>query len=631
MVVGCRFMIDYFTAAAQGHIQSLILAAVLVIVGFQTMLIGLVADLIASSRSLIEETLLRVRELELAAGQEADVERLAGRPSAAGAERAWPSGPMRACLFGTYDRGHSANRLLVRALAGAGFAVEELHQPLWEATRHKDARYFGARSLVGLARGWAAAARRLALAWRQRRGEPPLVVVGFGGQLDVLLAHRICRPRVALVFAPLVSLTETLVEDRAVFPAGSVRARAVGGLDRVTLRAADLVLADTEVHAAYLRELGGPATRVAPWHFGVEPEFIVPVTAVVAPRRVLFTGRYLPLHGVETILAAAARLGDRAEVVLLGDGPERGRMEALAARLRAPVAWRDEVPLEALPRELASAAVVLGVFGAGRKAAMVVPNKVYQAAAVGRPLVTRDGPALREVLRPGSHCLACPPADAAALAAAVLRLLDDPVSAARLGAAARTHVLERFGAAAVAGAAGGRARGDARRADGGGVTRTAAVVVTWEGGLATERCVESLLTQTLRPEPVVVVDNASGDAEQASLEAGVGTRPGVRLLRLDENRHFAGGLNAGARAAFAAGADAVLLLNNDTVLAPDALALLRATLDATPGAGIAGPRVLDLQHPDARAVGRRAALAGAALRAAHAAPLPEARATGRMP
>ncbi len=357
---------------------------------------------------------------------------------------------MTACLFGTYDRGHSANRLLLRALGGAGFTVEELHEPVWERTRHKDAGYFGAGSLAALAGRWTAAARRLAAAWRRRTGPPPLVVVGFGGQLDVVLAARLCRPRAALIFAPLVSLSETLVEDRRVFAAGGVRARLVAALDRATFRAADLVLADTEAHAAYLRELGAPHDRVAAWHFGVEPEFVTPAAARPEPRRVLFYGRYLPLHGVETILAAAARLGPRADVLLVGGGPQRPRMEAAAARLGAGVTWRDEVPLGVLPGELAAAAVVLGVFGAGRKAAMVVPNKVYQAAAAGRPLVTRDGPALREVLEPGVHCLACPAGDADALAAAVLRLLDDSALAARLGAAARAHVLTRFGAAATA-------------------------------------------------------------------------------------------------------------------------------------------------------------------------------------
>jgi len=357
---------------------------------------------------------------------------------------------MTACLFGTYDREHSANRLLRRALADGGFGVEELHEALWEDTRYKGTRYFGGRSIAVLARRWTAAAGRLAGAWRRRGGAPPLVVVGFGGQLDVLLAARVCRPRAGLVFAPLVSLTETLVEDRAVFRAGGVRARLVTALDRAAWRAADLTLADTVAHADYFRGLGAPPERVAAWHFGVEPEFLTSTTRAPVPRRVLFYGRYLPLHGIDTIIAAAARLRERADVVLIGDGPERPRMQTLAARLGVAVTWRDEVPLAALPGELAAASVVLGVFGTGRKAAMVVPNKVYQAAAAGCALVTGDGPALREVLDPGVHCLACAPGDADALAAAVGRLLDDAPLAARLGAAARAHVLQHFGPVQVA-------------------------------------------------------------------------------------------------------------------------------------------------------------------------------------
>jgi glycosyltransferase involved in cell wall biosynthesis len=75
-LVGMRFVLDWLFEGGQGHVQSLVLASVLIIVGFQTMLIGLVADLMASSRSLVEDTLLRVRELELRLGREADVERL---------------------------------------------------------------------------------------------------------------------------------------------------------------------------------------------------------------------------------------------------------------------------------------------------------------------------------------------------------------------------------------------------------------------------------------------------------------------------------------------------------------------------------------------------------------------------
>jgi glycosyltransferase involved in cell wall biosynthesis len=351
---------------------------------------------------------------------------------------------MTACLFGTYDRGHSANRVLRLALAGAGWNVVECHEPLWERTPNKTAGYFRAPSLAALGARYAAAAVRLARRWRALGGPPPLVVTGFGGQLDILLARRLCRPRAGLLFAPLVSLTETLVVDRPLFSARGPGGRALGVLDQLTLRAADLVVADTAAHADYLVGLGAPAGRVAVWYLGAEPEFLPARRERPAGRRVLFYGRHLPLHGVETIVSAAARLGERAEFVLIGSGPERAHVETLAARLGARLRWRDEVPLATLPEELAGAAVVLGIFGASQKAAMVVPNKVYQAAMVGRPLVTRDGPALREVLRPDEHCLVCPPADPVALAAAVARLLDDPGLAERLGSAARSRMLARF-------------------------------------------------------------------------------------------------------------------------------------------------------------------------------------------
>jgi hypothetical protein len=76
-VIGARFLVDYFADGGAGHIQSLILAAVLLIVGFQTMLIGLVADLIGSSRALVEDALVRIREIELRIATDADDVQLA--------------------------------------------------------------------------------------------------------------------------------------------------------------------------------------------------------------------------------------------------------------------------------------------------------------------------------------------------------------------------------------------------------------------------------------------------------------------------------------------------------------------------------------------------------------------------
>ena len=65
LALGGRFLYYYFNGQGSGHLQSVVLAAVLLIVGFQVGLIGLVADLIAFNRKILEEVLYRVRHLEL--------------------------------------------------------------------------------------------------------------------------------------------------------------------------------------------------------------------------------------------------------------------------------------------------------------------------------------------------------------------------------------------------------------------------------------------------------------------------------------------------------------------------------------------------------------------------------------
>ena len=64
-VLGIRFLVYYLGGQGDGHVQSLILAAVLIIIGFQTFMIGLVADLIGFNRRILEETLYRIRRIEM--------------------------------------------------------------------------------------------------------------------------------------------------------------------------------------------------------------------------------------------------------------------------------------------------------------------------------------------------------------------------------------------------------------------------------------------------------------------------------------------------------------------------------------------------------------------------------------
>ncbi len=64
-LLGGRFLVFYLADQGNGHVQSLVLTSILLIVGFQVILIGLLADLIGANRKILEETLYRIRRLEM--------------------------------------------------------------------------------------------------------------------------------------------------------------------------------------------------------------------------------------------------------------------------------------------------------------------------------------------------------------------------------------------------------------------------------------------------------------------------------------------------------------------------------------------------------------------------------------
>jgi hypothetical protein len=70
--IGGRFLIFYFQGRGSGMVQSLILAAVFLIVGFVTFLIGLIADLVSFNRKILEEILIRLRRRDNSNPQPAD-------------------------------------------------------------------------------------------------------------------------------------------------------------------------------------------------------------------------------------------------------------------------------------------------------------------------------------------------------------------------------------------------------------------------------------------------------------------------------------------------------------------------------------------------------------------------------
>lgn len=247
-----------------------------------------------------------------------------------GASRVAPAAArLRVVLWGTYDIGKPRNRILIQGLRENGFDVIECHAPIWQGIEDKSQVRSRRRRLFHGLR-WLACYPRLLLRYL-RLPAHDLVLVGYLGQLDVLLIRPLTIERVFVGAEPL-----------AFYPPDAKR----------------------------------------------------PQRSAQRPYRVLFYGQFIPLHGME-VIAEAARLCEGQGILweVIGDGQEGERFRGmLQAHALTSLTWIPWVPYADLIEHIHAADLCLGIFGTSAKAGRVIPNKVFQVLAAGRALITAQSP-----------------------------------------------------------------------------------------------------------------------------------------------------------------------------------------------------------------------------------------------
>jgi glycosyltransferase involved in cell wall biosynthesis len=236
-------------------------------------------------------------------------------------------------------------------------------------------------------------------------------------------------------------------------PESTLFLRAYDAMNRFLVRRADRVVAVSPAVAAGLLKQGVDASRLATIGNGVDAtRFQLPrchwEDVPEGVQVVGIVGRLIREKGPYVLLEAAARIRQeipRTLFVFVGNGPERAELERTAAQLGLSNHVRFAGERSSMPEVYASFdAFALPSFSEG------MPMTVLEAMATGLPIVATTAGAMPGLLEPAGCGLLCPPGDAAALAAALLRVLQDPALAERLGAAAQQHLRAHYSAEAMA-------------------------------------------------------------------------------------------------------------------------------------------------------------------------------------
>jgi glycosyltransferase involved in cell wall biosynthesis len=165
--------------------------------------------------------------------------------------------------------------------------------------------------------------------------------------------------------------------------------------------------------------------------------------------RLLFVGRLVQRKGVDVLLRAiaCAPTTDRLSLWVVGDGPERRSLEALAAALGVldRVAFFGFVSREELEdRYTECDVVVLPAVVDAKGDTEGLGVVLLEGSSHGKPVIASEAGGIVDIVRPGETGLLVPPGDVNALAAAIEALRADPERAAMLGRAGKRHVEREF-------------------------------------------------------------------------------------------------------------------------------------------------------------------------------------------
>lgn len=319
------------------------------------------------------------------------------------------------CYLGAFNEDYSRNRVIRTGLEARGWKVSMAPLPTGLNLR-----------------------RALPLLWQTMRREArhcDALIVAENNQalapLAIGLGRLLGKP---VVVDYVVGLYESHVLDNNKAKPNNWRSRGFRALDGWNNTTAAGVFTDTNRHLeSFQQQIGRAARKMAVVPVGVDAEWLnvppPPEKQPGEPLLVQFFGGFNAFHGTEVILRALSWVNtdERFRFEMIGRGPmyqeavKRARLLGIQ-RLDFidPPSTTDLIPM------VNRADICLGVFARRDKTSYVVPHRIMECLALGKPVVTADSAAISEYFTPGEDLITVKPSNPGDLAKTLRKLADQP-------------------------------------------------------------------------------------------------------------------------------------------------------------------------------------------------------------
>lgn len=319
---------------------------------------------------------------------------------------------MKICYFGDYDSDYSRNAVIIKGLKQNNVEVLECHSNI---------RGRSFKKLLELYKNH-----------KKIKGKYDLIIVGYSDSRVIVPLAKIISSK-KIVWDAFYSLYDSWVMDRSLVQQRSLKAKYYWFLDWLNCKLSDRILLDTNEHIKYFINTfkinKDKFLKVLVGSLAVSQQELKAVADEENKKfKIFFYGKYIPLQGVEYIVRAAKILENEHDIEfdILGSGQESKTIEKLFEKLQIKnINFIDRVPYSELVNKMNKADICLGIFGKTSKARRVIPNKIYDAIALGKAVITSDTPAIRELFDDRKNILLCEIANENDLAKKIMELKDD--------------------------------------------------------------------------------------------------------------------------------------------------------------------------------------------------------------
>jgi glycosyltransferase involved in cell wall biosynthesis len=330
-------------------------------------------------------------------------------------------------FFGIYYPDYPRNKVLIEGFEKNGYKIDHCrvdprikkgiskYRELWKMARSLDLRNYD------------------------------FIWVAFPGHTCMWLAKIIFHTQ-PIFFDVFLSLFEANVKDRKIYNSYSLKGIRDKFLDWYSIRLADMVILDTNAHIKAFHQKYFLNYKKAKRIF-----LSSTLPAKVNPRYekkenfiVHFHGSFIPLHGVEYIIQAAKLIEEykNIKIKMVGGGQKFNEMKALATSLQVEnveFLGRLEDYNDVLSY-LDKGDIMLGMFAASGRGHWVIPNKIFEGMAFGKPIITAETEGIKELLVDRENVLFVKAGDSKDLAQKIIELYSNDNLREKIG----RHALKTY-------------------------------------------------------------------------------------------------------------------------------------------------------------------------------------------